>query len=382
MGREQTWRERFVSIVDLFQKVDWGARTRDIYQQVATNLLDVVQCDSVSIRLLSSAGDEMIGYVYAGEADAIVKKRFPTLPVDVGRMSTLFEELKPIVYDFHAPQAGDVKSAEGVDLGYGHAVSVPLIAHDSLVGAVDFMYKRGRFDEDPETVLFLTELCKVLGPISSALSTSEEMLELRVSEETKRIGSELHDNFAQPLSVIVLEADKASLAQEDGDDEQLSESLGKICALGHQSFDLMTDEIALLHSAAGTSEDLAEDVERYVREFRGQWGLDISLDTPDKEVLVSKSVGNQAMRILHEALSNVLRHARADHVSVKMASSQGAIGLTIEDNGCGFDTNARPTRKLGLRVMEERAKSVGGRVTIASVMDEGTSVIADLPLIA
>lgn len=382
MYSEEKWKAHFLSVVELFQEIDWGARTRDIYQQMATRLLSTARCDSVCIRLLSAAGDEMIGYVYAGEAKDLAKQQFPTLSVDMGRMSLLFEEFKPILYDFASPEEGDIASEQGIGLGYSHAVSVPLVSAQSLVGAVDFMFKSGSFDTSPDFTVFLTKLCRILGPISAALSTSEEMLELRGGEEAKRIGSELHDNLAQPMSVIVLEADKAMLAHEEQDEDQLRESLKRVQALARHSFDMMSQEVAMLHSASGISEDLSKDVERYVTDFERQWGLPIFLELPKCETLVSKTVANQAMRILHEAMSNVLRHARAQEVAVNMKAGQGAIELSIEDNGCGFDVTERSNQHLGLKIMEERAESVGGRLTIASIIGEGTSVIADLPMLA
>lgn len=369
-------------IADLFQSVEWSSKTRDIYQQIADQLLGIAGCDFVCIRLLSSAGDELIGYVFAGEGVSAAKKYFPTIPADLGRMHKLLCDLEPVVYNFDAPEEDDVTSEEGVLLGYGHAISVPLLNNEVLVGAIDFIYKKGSFDTASETVSGLAEIGRILGPISGTLSTSEELLELRVSEETKRIGSELHDNFAQPLSVIVLEADKALLAYDDGEDGQMVESLNKVSDLSRQAFDMLTQEIAVLHSAVGNSENLVQDIRQYVVEFERHWGMSIALEVPEADVVVSKTVGNQTMRILHEALSNVLRHARAQHVSVRVESGRGAFELSIEDDGCGFNVNRLSSEQLGLRIMEERAKNVGGAITIVSVIDEGTSVIADLPLIA
>lgn len=382
MASRISWKDRLIAVVGLFQNVEWRAGARDIYQQIATELIDVAGCDSVSIRLLALTGDEMVGYVYAGAAEGLVREQYPTLPAGVGRMARVFEDHQPIVYDFNAPDEADVRSEEGIRLGYSHAVVVPLMNEGSAVGAVDFMFKEGQYADDEDQLLFLVELCRILGPASCALSTSQELLELNVGEETRRIGSELHDNFAQPLSVIALEADKAVLAKEDGDEAQLDESLRRISDLSRQSFGMMTEEVALLHSVPGGHEDLVADVRHYVDNFRRQWGIDITLNVPEHEVQVASSVGNQAMRILHEALSNVLRHAGAGCVVVTLSCRQGALELSVEDDGRGFDVKDQVSRHLGLKVMEQRARSVGGRLTVASVPGEGTSVFADLPLVA
>ena len=78
----------------------------------------------------------------------------------------------------------------------------------------------------------------------------------------------------------------------------------------------------------------------------------------------------------------MLRHSRADHAIVRVVNEGRAIGLSIEDRGCGFDIKRRVSGSLGLRLMEERARCVGGRLAIASVISEGTTVFADLKRIA
>ncbi len=382
MYPDAIWKRGMHSLAELLQGIDWHKETLEIYQQIAERLIDAAECDSVSIRLLALTGDEMIGYVFAGAAEPLAKAQFPTLPQGVGRMNRIFEEQRPLVYDFNDPDDQDIQSEDGVKLGYSHAVVVPLVAGDSTVGTVDFMFKDGQYDSSEDNVAFLNELCRIIGPLSDLLSITDELVELRVSEEGKRIGSELHDNFAEPLSVIALEADKALLAQEEADERQVNDSLTKISTLSRQSFGMMVDEVALLHSASKMSEDLIEDIRRYVTNFQAQWGIDIDLVTPDEALVVSRNVGNQAMRILHEALSNVLRHSRDYHSIVSVVNEGRAIGLSIEDRGCGFDIKRRVSGSLGLRLMEERARCVGGRLAIASVISEGTTVFADLPRIA
>lgn len=376
------WKTGLSSIAQMFQRVEWGKSAREVYQQIARELLTVASCDSVNIRLLALTGDAMIGYVYAGEAETIAKAQFPTLPMSVGRMSTVFEECKPLVYDFNSPEEADLISEEGIRLGYTQAVVVPMIDDGAPIGAIDFMFKREHSKVSEEELDFLFELCKILGSVSGALSLADKTLEIRVREEAQRIGSELHDNFGQPLSVIALEADKALFAKHDDDKKQLSESLNKIATLSRQTFGMMSDEVAMLHFASMASEDLVDAVREYVTSFQNQWGMHIDLSIPEGEHLVSNNVGNQAMRILHEALSNVLRHSHTTSAAVKLIFGPTSIILSIEDRGCGFNAKDRAANQLGIQIMKDRAESIGGRVTIASVVGEGTTVVADIPLMA
>ena len=90
----------------------------------------------------------------------------------------------------------------------------------------------------------------------------------------------------------------------------------------------------------------------------------------------------KVMRILNEALGNVVRHAHANEVVVGLTSSNGLLSLRVEDDGNGFDMRSIPEEKMGLRLMKERANRVGGKLVVASVPGEGTSLVADIPLSA
>ena len=84
-----------------------------------------------------------------------------------------------------------------------------------------------------------------------------------------------------------------------------------------------------------------------------------------------------ALRIVQEAIANVARHARAQRCSVRL-QADGALTVTIHDDGCGLPPDYRPG--VGLGSMRERAAEVGGSCTITSPPGEGTRVDVVLPL--
>lgn len=109
------------------------------------------------------------------------------------------------------------------------------------------------------------------------------------------------------------------------------------------------------------------------------------------EVDVSDVVGRlppqtelAAFRIIQEALANVIKHARATHVRIRVSRAGGRLLVEIADDGAGFDVHGSLDRadkagRIGLQSMCERARGVGGLATIASVPGSGTSIVADLP---
>jgi signal transduction histidine kinase len=85
-------------------------------------------------------------------------------------------------------------------------------------------------------------------------------------------------------------------------------------------------------------------------------------------------------RVAVEALNNALKHAEATAVTVRIKQQNGAVTLTIEDDGCGFAETAVPHHGgVGLHSMQERARQLGGELVIESKVSEGTAVTLRLP---
>jgi signal transduction histidine kinase len=87
------------------------------------------------------------------------------------------------------------------------------------------------------------------------------------------------------------------------------------------------------------------------------------------------------LRIAHEALHNALRHASPSHVSVALHADNGSLTVAVTDDGIGFtpDSPRLRAKHLGLTSMEERARELGGRLTIRSAPGAGTTVQLEVP---
>jgi len=98
---------------------------------------------------------------------------------------------------------------------------------------------------------------------------------------------------------------------------------------------------------------------------------------------VPRLAGNREQavyRVAQEAVHNALRHARPQQVDVRLAGGNGRVVLEVVDDGQGFDTAAAEgARRLGLASMRERARSVGGRLSVTSRPGAGTTVRLEVP---
>ena len=85
------------------------------------------------------------------------------------------------------------------------------------------------------------------------------------------------------------------------------------------------------------------------------------------------------VRVIQEAVSNCIRHGRAQEARVSLKMLKQGVRLSIRDNGRGFDPTITKGSGHGLRNMAARAQKIGGRFTVFSKVDEGTRIVLDLP---
>jgi signal transduction histidine kinase len=197
-------------------------------------------------------------------------------------------------------------------------------------------------------------------------------------EERKRIAQELHDGIAQTLAAMRVRLRLAHVGSGPDLDvteiEALSEGLGaaieevRSIALG-----LRPPALDVLGLGPAV-ESLARSVARAAR-----LRVEVHANVTDKHVVPEAQLA--IYRILQEALANVVHHAEARSIHVRLETSNGHAELLVEDDGRGFTAAERLAGpgSLGLLGMQERAAYVGGRVEIKSTPGAGTRVLAEIP---
>jgi PAS domain S-box-containing protein len=203
-------------------------------------------------------------------------------------------------------------------------------------------------------------------------------------EERKRIARELHDEMGQSMLLILQGMDSLSY----GTMKQLSEldeteleklrtvvlqALANLRRLTRDLRPQILDDLGLVAAV----EWLAEDVER-------QCGIETSVRVTGEQQEVGPEVQLLLFRIVQEALTNVRKHSAAQTARVVLAFGEGIVRATVEDDGQGFSagdlSELAGAGKLGILGMSERARLVGGSITLASEPGRGTRVVAELPV--
>ncbi len=209
----------------------------------------------------------------------------------------------------------------------------------------------------------------------------EEVQRLATVEERERIARDLHDDLGQLLGYLTTKIQAARELASTGRAAAAADELAELEEATRALSAQVREAILGLRTAVGPDRSLGQALEDYTAEFGIQAGLRTvfsgasvaggSLGTSDRY---------QVMRIAQEAMSNARRHAGPTTLRVGLEERDGAIELSVCDDGAGFDPEqAGHSGRFGLTTMAERARAVGGTLDVRSSIGEGTTVTLTLP---
>ncbi|HVG01813.1 MAG TPA: PAS domain S-box protein, partial [Nitrospira sp.] len=196
--------------------------------------------------------------------------------------------------------------------------------------------------------------------------------------ERKRIARELHDDYNQRLAALSLELEsieQAGAASTDPSLEKLKAIRGHVAQLSDDLHDLAYR----LHPSLLEHVGLEVAVRDHIDEFTKRTGLPVQLvvarHMPEKLPL---ETATNFFRVMQEGLQNVSKHAAATQVLIKLSGSSRGIGLSVRDNGKGFEPKdvSAHIKGLGLLSMQERMRLLGGFLHIHSRPAKGTKICA------
>jgi len=253
-------------------------------------------------------------------------------------------------------------------------LGVPIVARGGIIGAFYLTDKVGAdaFDADDQQVIEMLAAHAAIAIENARLY--ERSRELSVVEERNRVARELHDSVTQNLFGVVLAADAAAtLLDRDADAARVQ--LQRVQELARAGMEELRSLIFELRPAALADEGLAATLRKHLGILRRVHQQDISLKVAGTPRPGGATDGD-VFRIAQEAVHNAVRHADAEHIAVGLSARNGHLVLTVDDDGVGFDPDeaAMRARRLGLTSMEERAKALGGVLTIDSRPGDGTRV--------
>jgi PAS domain S-box-containing protein len=212
-----------------------------------------------------------------------------------------------------------------------------------------------------------------------ALASELTMVE---EQERRRIATDLHDNVGQSLALSLLQLAAAENSIDNaavkGQFDEISQTLlSAVQDTQHLIFELSSPTMNDLGLGAAISEWVEQKVNPY---------HDIKVTVIDKHDRERLGQNQNAilLRSVRELLTNILKHSKADKATVLLEHSDGAIRVTVKDNGIGFMPeqvlhNVGPDGGLGLFSVEERLSDFGGSLVIDSKVHQGTTIVMMVP---
>ena len=246
---------------------------------------------------------------------------------------------------------------------------VRLTARNQVIGVLGLEHPSAQRYDAHDAVL-LSGLAEVLALTVDNARWFGRLRTLGAQEERVRIARDLHDRLGQWLTYVSMELERIV-----AEDEPVTADLFRLQSDVQSALDELRETLRQLRSGVTDQKPLAVVAQDVVNRFaeRADVATTLTVVHPDDRVPVP--VENELLRILQEALTNVDRHADAEHVDVVWDVRGGEFELVIADDGRGFES-AKGVRDsaYGLVGMRERADVIGARLLIDSSPGAGTTV--------
>ena len=193
--------------------------------------------------------------------------------------------------------------------------------------------------------------------------------------ERRAISRELHDEVGQSLSALLIDVE--NLTEMCSEDAAFRQGLQRIKALAENCVNEVRNMALLLRPSMLDDLGLVAALEWQAREVSKRTGMLVNIFSDNISDILPEEHKTCVYRIVQEALNNCSKHAYARNVRVTLREEPGHLGLTIKDDGHGFDPNRG--RGLGLVGMNERVTQLGGVFEVDSDPRHGTCLRVDLP---
>jgi signal transduction histidine kinase len=359
-----------------------------------TKILSIVEMDAGAVHLIDTQADKLTLMAHQGISTKYVDE-FRRLNPTQGVLGQVIQTSEPIIMDDTSDNDHAV-SLEGEKGEFRAYIILPVISRNAVSGTLSLAsYLPKKFEW--ETVNLLRSMCEAIGIAvenSRTAQSLEEANKIRVQlleklitaqeEERRRISRELHDDASQSLAALALNleglADKLPPRSRDARQkldilkEQAIHTLEGIRSLALELRPSVLDDLGLPMA-----------VDWYARDYMAKRGLDVDIQVAGQGVKLPPYTETMLFRIIQEGLTNIVKHAEASQVKVKLQLNNSTATVQLEDDGIGFDVKAALSgegmrQNLGLHGMSERATLLGGTLTIQSQPGQGTSLRVEVPL--
>ncbi len=250
-------------------------------------------------------------------------------------------------------------------------------------GRVIIMNRRRKFSRSD-----LAWFEHIVRHISPQIDNVYRMRHLRartVEAERSRISRDLHDGILQTLLSLQIQLEVMRRNAPNGG-STMSSDLNALQKTVRHEADELRRMVTEMRPLRVESADLRELMLGFAERFQNESELAVDLFIDDKNLRAPDRVCREIFQIYRESLNNIKKHAHASHVVVKLNQDESKLNFVIDDNGLGFSFSGRFSSeeldrlRLGPISIKERARSVGGNLTVESNPGHGARLTIEIPL--
>jgi len=228
--------------------------------------------------------------------------------------------------------------------------------------------------------------------VEEKLNTSNQQLRKLMAklhsireEESTRIAREIHDELGQTLTGIKMDLsfleDAVSNMGKSQECRKLLEKISSTTKLADNAIQTMRKITTELRPAILDSLGISAAVEWQAEEFKNRTGIRCEYYPPGEQIHLDRNSSIAIFRVLQESLTNIIRHAKANKVSITLAKNENMLQLEIKDNGIGIsDSDIKKVNSFGILGMKERIWLLNGTFDIKGIPNKGTTVTVKIPL--
>ncbi|HWH97151.1 MAG TPA: GAF domain-containing protein [Pseudolysinimonas sp.] len=307
-------------------------------------------------------------FIQVARGDGALAIQGTTVAAEGSLVMRALESGGPVVVESLAhPQGGDV--------GYGPTVAVPLFADGLPLGALTISRPVGSERFSTADLEMAAEFARQTSVAIAFARARLDRQQLELVEERTRIARDLHDNVIQRLFGAGLALQSASGLADPAIAARITEQVDAIDAAISE---IRTVVFTLQSRSTATRAGLRHRVLEVVAAVGPTLGWSPRIGfTGAVDLFVDDDLANDVVAVVREGLANIVRHARAEGGSIRVAITDGRLVVTVEDDGVGLPE--RVGRSSGISNLAERAATRGGTFLVAPVDPHGTRLEWSVP---
>lgn len=252
-------------------------------------------------------------------------------------------------------------------------LSLPLSDAEHQHGVLQMELAADRKLEPWESQL-LEALCRHIGTAVGMAVRREQGRRISLLEERAVIARELHDSLAQSLSFMKIQVSRLQTALGPKPSTEAARILAELRAGLNSAYRELRELLTTFRLKVGGI-SLGDALQETVNEFAGRGNIPILLEAAITGCRLSPNEEIHVLQVVREALSNVIHHANAQQARVTATFGPDSLFfVTVEDNGIGLTHAGPDTHHYGTTIMQERARSLGGRLAVENRARGGTRV--------